>query len=51
VSGHELTIDFEAGEAPAEAAPAHRAPPRDHEALFDELKTMFGAVEEGGDRT
>ncbi len=50
VAGHELTIDFEAGDAPAEAAPAPRAP-KDHEALFDELKTMFGAVEEGGDRT
>ncbi len=51
VSGHELTIDFEAGDAPLEQAPATPPPPKDHEALFDELKTMFGAVEEGGDRT
>ncbi|MGE4031836.1 MAG: hypothetical protein AB7I08_16555, partial [Thermoleophilia bacterium] len=51
VSGHELTIDFEAGDAPLERAPAAPPAPKDHEALFDELKTMFGAVEEGGDRT
>jgi DNA polymerase III subunit gamma/tau len=52
VSGHELTVDFVPGEAPPPSpTPEHPVAPRDHEALLEELKTMFGAVEEGGDRT
>ena len=31
--------------------PERPVEPKDHETLLDELKTMFGAVEEGGDRT
>jgi len=51
VSGHTLTIDFVAGEAPVQTIPERPVEPKDHETLLDELKTMFGAVEEGGDRT
>ncbi len=51
VSGHDLTVDFVPGEAVPETAPERPAEPRDHESLLEELKTMFGAVEEDGDRT
>ena len=47
-----LAIDFVAG---APARPRRRAseppPPRDQEALLEEFKTMFRAVEEDGERT
>ncbi|WP_217921898.1 DNA polymerase III subunit gamma/tau [Miltoncostaea oceani] len=51
VSGHTLAIDFVPGEAPVQTISERPAEPKDHESLLDELKTMFGAVEEGGDRT
>ena len=50
VSGRNLAIDFVAGapRAPEESEPP---PPRDQEALLEEFKTMFRAVEEDGERT
>ena len=52
VSGRELAIDFVAGApAPHGAESSEPAPPRDQEALLEEFKTMFRAVEEDGERT
>jgi hypothetical protein len=50
VAGRDLAIDFVAG-APRAAEPSQPAPPRDQEALLEEFKTMFRAVEEDGERT
>jgi DNA polymerase III gamma/tau subunit len=50
VSGRTLAVDFVAG-APAEAEPDPGPErPRDDEALLEEFKSMFQAVEEGGRR-
>ncbi len=52
MSGRELAIDFVAGApAPHGAESSEPAPPRDQEALLEEFKTMFRAVEEDGERT
>lgn len=49
VSGRRLAIDFQAGAAQAEdPGPSGPPAPRDDEALLQEFKTMFRAVEEGG---
>ena len=50
VSGRNLAIDFVAGAPPAPESSEPR-PPRDQEALLEEFKTMFRAVEEDGERT
>jgi hypothetical protein len=50
VSGRNLAIDFVAG-APRAAEESEPPPPRDQEALLEEFKTMFRAVEEDGERT
>jgi DNA polymerase III subunit gamma/tau len=50
VVGRTLEVDFEAG-APVSTEAAGGAPaPRDDDALLEDLKTMFSAVEEGGER-
>ena len=52
VSGRTMAIDFLAGAAePSSAEPSEPAAPRDQEALLEEFKTMFRAVEEDGERT
>jgi DNA polymerase-3 subunit gamma/tau len=49
VSGRRLAVDFQAGAALPEDRPAGGTPaPRDDEAILEEFKTMFRAVEEGG---
>jgi len=54
VTGHRLAVRFAATAtaAPAEppVAPGRRESPPDGDALLHEVKTMFNAVEEGGDR-
>ncbi len=50
VVGRTLEVDFQAG-APVSTEAAGGAPaPRDDDALLEDLKTMFSAVEEGGER-
>jgi DNA polymerase-3 subunit gamma/tau len=51
VAGRSLEVEFEAGAAPGPEPEGSRAPaPRDDDALLEDLKTMFSAVEEGGER-
>ncbi len=51
VVGRPLEVEFEAGAPPTPDAQGSRAPaPRDDDALLEDLKTMFSAVEEGGER-
>lgn len=50
VAGRRLEVAFAAAAAAPEAQGSSRpAAPRDDEALLEELKTMFNAVEEGGE--
>ena len=51
VSGRNLAIDFVAGDPAGPRGAPSRPAPRDHEALLEEFKTMFRAVEEDGERT
>ena len=52
VSGRAMVVDFLAGAAEQPSAePSEPAAPRDQEALLEEFKTMFRAVEEDGERT
>ncbi len=52
VSGRTMVVNFLAGAAePHSAEPSEPAAPRDQEALLEEFKTMFRAVEEDGERT
>ena len=51
VVGRTLEVDFQAGAPASTEAPGPGAPaPRDDDALLEDLKTMFSAVEEGGER-
>ena len=51
VVGRTLDVDFQAGAPASTEAPGAGAPaPRDDDALLEDLKTMFSAVEEGGER-
>ena len=51
VVGRALEVEFQAGTPADTEAPGPRAPaPRDDDALLEDLKTMFSAVEEGGER-
>ena len=51
VVGRPLELEFEAGAPAGPEAEGSRAPaPRDDDALLEDLKTMFSAVEEGGER-
>jgi hypothetical protein len=51
VVGRPLEVEFEAGAPAGPEAEGSRAPaPRDDDALLEDLKTMFSAVEEGGER-
>jgi DNA polymerase III subunit gamma/tau len=51
VAGRSLEVEFTAGApASAEAPGTGAAAPRDDDALLEDLKTMFSAVEEGGER-
>ena len=51
VVGRTLEVDFQAGAPVSTEAPGPGAPaPRDDDALLEDLKTMFSAVEEGGER-
>jgi hypothetical protein len=50
VSGRNLAVDFVAG-APSAADEGEAPPPRDQEALLEEFKAMFRAVEEDGERS
>ena len=51
VVGRTLEVDFQAGAPASTEAPGAGAPaPRDDDALLEDLKTMFSAVEEGGER-
>lgn len=49
VTGHRLTVEFDATATPLEApvAPADRPDPPDHDALLEEFKVMFNATDEG----
>jgi len=50
VVGRPVEVAFEAGAPPGPEAEGSRAPaPRDDDALLEDLKTMFSAVEEGGE--
>ena len=51
VAGRTLEVEFEAGAVPGpEPEGSHAPAPRDDDALLEDLKTMFSAVEEGGER-
>jgi hypothetical protein len=50
VVGRALEVEFQAGTPTSTEAPGSGAPPRDDDALLEDLKTMFSAVEEGGER-
>ena len=52
VAGRTMDVAFVAGAADAheDADPGPEAPPLDDEALLEEFKAMFRAVEEGGGR-
>ena len=46
-----ICCQFQAGTPASTETPGSRAPaPRDDDALLEDLKTMFSAVEEGGER-
>lgn len=52
VSGRTMAVEFLAGAAEARSdEPSEASPPKDQEALLEEFKTMFRAVEEDGERT
>ncbi|MGD9695201.1 MAG: DNA polymerase III subunit gamma/tau [Thermoleophilia bacterium] len=48
VAGEALAVEFVVGAAPAPREPSGPPAPRDDDALLEEFKSMFGAVEEGG---
>jgi hypothetical protein len=49
VTGRPLEVAVEAGSPPSPDPGAGGPPPRDDDALLEDLKTMFSAVEEGGE--
>jgi hypothetical protein len=52
VSGRTMEVRFVAGApGPQDPNPAEESAPRDDEALLEEFKAMFRAVEEGGERS